>query len=271
MFLLLTCFVMTFKYSSLVKASVLDSMNLFITSIVPSMLPAYFLIDLLINYGLLNAIYKLFKNNTVLLFLISLISGTPTNAKYIKEFYSDGYISLDDANFLLLFSYSPNPLFILAFSPDVQSFFLIVLYLYATNFLIYLFFRRKFKRQKDKPKTHRQQSFIDCLSSSITKSFNVLLMILGVIVFYGLVNSLLDILGISSFFLASALELTNALHLLTAKGASLLWFIFAITFGGLSIHTQIKSILENSNISYRHFLIGRLIASLPILFIALFY
>ena len=57
------------------------------------------------------------------------------------------------------------------------------------------------------------------------------------------------------------LEITNAL-ISMKKLNNFKWFIFACTFGGLSIHTQIKSILEDTPISYKHFFYGRVISSI---------
>lgn len=268
---LLFAFVLTFKYSLVVKASVLSSLELFMTSLVPSMLPMYFLIDLFLNYGMLSLLYKIFKNNRPLLLFISFLSGTPANAKYIKEFYEDGHIGLNEANFLLFFSYSPNPLFVLAFSPDFGFFLTVMSYLYISNLLLYVFYKKRFPREKGQAKEMPRLSFIDCLSCSIAKSLNVLILILGVVVFYGLINTFLSLLGVKSILLYSLLELTNALNILKELGMPIFWVIFSITFGGLSIHTQIKSILEDTNISYRYFLKGRLLASIPILLFALFY
>ena len=86
LFLLSIIFVMVFKYSTLVKTSILGSLSLWVKSLIPSMLPIYIVVDLLINYGLLNFSYRLFKNNAFVLLIISHVSDTPTNAKYIKEF-----------------------------------------------------------------------------------------------------------------------------------------------------------------------------------------
>ena len=109
------------------------------------MLPIYIVVDLLINYGLLNFSYRLFKNNAFVLLIISLVAGTPTNAKYIKEFVEEGYITSETANFLLTFSYSPNPLFILAFAPSLKAALFILGSIYLTNFFIFLIFKQYLK------------------------------------------------------------------------------------------------------------------------------
>lgn len=235
------------------------------------MLPLYTSLDLLINYGLGNLLFRLFKSNSIILVFISMITGSPGNAKYIKEFYLGGYISLDMANFLLTFAYSPNPLFVLASSPSVLIGFKILGIIYFTNFINFIIFRRIFKNLSSSFREFKRESFSKCLEASIDRSFNVLVLILGIVVVYGILNTILCKFGIESVLLSSILEMTNALKLINTHGYGILWLSFACIFSGLSIHTQIKSILENTDISYKYFLFGRLLASSLILAGILFY
>ncbi len=270
LFIFLLIFILIFKYSNLIKTSVISSIDLWLTSLVPSMLPMYLFLDLLINYGITNVLYKIFKSNVPLLFIISLIAGTPSNAKYIREFYMEGLISKDSANLLLSFAYSPNPLFIIAMSYDLKSSLIILLYIYITDIIIYFIFKKKLHITCNTKKEFKTVPFIDCLTSSIYKASNTLTLILGVVVFFGIINTLLDVFNISSPFIASILELTNALSIINNKNLSILWMLFACTFAGASIHVQIKSILEDTDLSYRYFLFGRLLASIPIIMIIIF-
>lgn len=271
LFLLLLVFILTFKYSTYVKSSVISSMELWFKSLIPSMLPLYLIIDLLINYGLTDIIYLLFKNNSIVLLIISFLSGTPSNAKYIKEFYLEKVIDENTANLLLLCGYSPSPLFILTISPSISFGLIVLSYIYITNLFIYLLFKPRFRCITSLKKDFPSLSFIDCLTSSIMKSFNTLILILGVVVFFGLLNTFIEVLNIDYIFLFSTLELTNALFKITSSNFSILWFLFATSFGGLSIHTQIKSILEDTPIAYKYFLYGRLIASIPLLLMIILF
>ncbi len=271
LFLLSAIFVLIFKYSALVKTSILESLFLWAHSLIPSMFPIFIILDLLLNYGLRDLTYKIFKNNWLVLVFISLISGTPTNAKYIRQFWEEGLISTGTGNFLLLFSYSPNPLFVLAFSPNATVALMILGTIYLTNFFIFLIFKPQFDLRSTPPKKTKRSSFIDCLSISIAKSADILILILGIVVVYGVLNTLIAALDINSILLSSVLELTNALNIISHRGFPLFWAMFACLFGGLSIHTQIKSILEGTDLEYRYFLIGRLAASLPVLVLAMLY
>lgn len=267
LFFLSILFIMIFKYSPLVKSSVIASIDLWFRNLVTSMFPLYIMVDLLINYGLMDLLYKLFRSNSFFLFVIAMLLGTPSNAKYIKEFYQGGFIDKNTANFMLMYSYSPNPLFILGIAPTLMDGVKVLAYLYFTIICIYAIFRRKFKPSTLVSIEFKRVSFSQCIASSIKKSFNILILVLGIVVIFGILNEFLNILGIDSIFISSILELTNALKIINESSSGLLWMMFAVSFGGLSIHTQIKSILEDTDLSYKYFLIGRLIAALPILFL----
>lgn len=267
---LLVVFFFLFYCSREIHSSIISSTQIFMTSIVPSMFPMFIMIDLLLNYGLSDLLYRSFKTNSMILVILSLLSGTPSNAKYIKEFRESGYISRDLGNFLLLFSYSPNPLFILGISPDKEFALKIIFYIYITNILVFLLFKRHFKDIKSYEKKYDTCPFVECLSNSIYKSFKVLILILGIVITFGIVNTLLDILNLSNPFLSSLIELTNACHIITNTSSDPLWLIFAASFGSLSIHAQIKSILEETDLSYRYFFVGRFLSSLPILLYILY-
>ena len=90
------------KNNIIIKESVLASINIWVNTIIPSMLPIYLIIDLIINYG------TPFKKNYLFLLFNNLLLGSPSNAKYIKEFYLNNKVDLNTSNLLLIISYSPN-------------------------------------------------------------------------------------------------------------------------------------------------------------------
>lgn len=265
---LLFLFVMIFKYNYIVKASIINASFLWFNNILPFLLPLYIVIDLLINYG----ITKLFKKKYFLLFFLSMVLGAPSNAKYIKEFYENKQINKSTADWLLLFCYSPNPLFILGICPDLKLGICVLFYNIIINILIAIFSYKKFDVYSFDNDAIKPKSFSKCLEYSIFKSFKILFMILGIVCIYSILNEFLFIaIKQNSFFLSSILELTNALNILIKSGMSTFAYMaFAVSFAGLSIHTQIKSILEDTDISYKYFFIGRCLASLiPLFFIIL--
>ena len=105
------------------------------------------------------------------------------------------------------------------------------------------------------------------LIKSINKSMNTLLMILGSIIFYMLLTYIVTfpilknhlLKTILSGFLEITNGLNNLIYLETYSKIKEIIAISIISFGGLSIHTQIKSILEDTKINYSSFLKGRII------------
>ena len=91
--------------------------------------------------------------------------------------------------------------------------------------------------------------------------------VLGVITFYLILSNILitefNIKEPYSIFLKGFMEMTQGLASLiklNIKFKELIAIIF-ISFGGLSIHTQVACILNEYDLSYHHFLKGRIIAT----------
>ena len=103
------------------------------------------------------------------------------------------------------------------------------------------------------------------LPSSIKSSINTNLMVLGSIIFYLVISSIIiNTFNISypfDIFIKGILEMTqglNSLINLNIKFKEII-AIFFITFGGFSIHTQVKCILDEQGLNYKYFLKGRII------------
>lgn len=270
LFILFIIFFAIFIFNFDVKMSIIDSISIWLTNLVPAMVPMYLITDLLLNYGLSYWSYTIFKNNNVVLVILSLLLGCPSNAKYIKEFYNDDYISEDNANYMLTFAYSPNPLFILSIAPTMSFAIKTIIFIYATNILNMFIFRKLKNKDYVCEKRFPVKTFTEVLETSIFRTFKILILILGIIIVYGIINTFISIvLPYDNLFLKSLLEMTNALSSMMYANNDK-WFIFACTFGGLSIHTQIKSILEDTSIKYKYFLYGRLIASAISIIISIF-
>ena len=90
-------------------------------------------------------------------------------------------------------------------------------------------------------------------------------MVLGSIIFYLVISSIIiNTFNISypfDIFIKGILEMTqglNSLINLNIKFKEII-AIFFITFGGFSIHTQVKCILDEQGLNYKYFLKGRII------------
>ena len=270
-----------FKYNYIVNKSVIDSVNLWLTKVFPSLFIMFILNDIIINTNILNSITKIinpvfnkiFKtnNNSFEAFLLSLFSGTPSSSFILKEMINNNKIDINSANKLISFTYFSNPLFlynILNTTFNKHITFKIIIIHYISNIFIGLIYRNKNTTNALlENKIIKKENIITILPRSIKKSIDTLLMILGTITFYMiLTNLLLNIFklnNITTIILKGIFEITQSLNILNnLEYQSIIKELLAlsvISFGGLSIHTQVLSIISDTKISYKNFFYGRIL------------
>ena len=251
-------------------------------NIVPNLLPMFIISSLIINSNLINNICTIlgkpfeyiFNINKygAYVYLLSLISGSPSNAKYIKDLRINNLITKDEQDKLLTFTMNYNPLLIISllsfYLPENISY-KILLIIILSNFLTGIIMRNKKKLSSNNIIKINKTN----LSIIIKDTLDTLLMILGTLIFYNLLINLLTInIPILKNLLNGGLEITTALTNLKNIDISLNIKIFLtliyLSFGGLSIHTQIKSILPDTN--YKLLIKSRLICITISLFLSLF-
>ncbi len=280
---LFTLIYIIFKNNKEVSLVILDALNLFLTRVFVSLFPMFIINDLLINenipfyfYKLFNNLFKkIFKTSGILAFILimSLISGTPSSAYIIKNMYLDKKITVEEANHYLMFTYFSNPLFLtlmLSLSFNTHTLLKIILIHYISNIIIGIIIRNKAPKISNNNIYIKNTSISSALIKSINKSMSTLLMILGTITFYMLIiyiiNSILPLNNTLKVIISGFIEITKGLNLLNSLNISLklkeIMAVSIISFGGLSINTQVKSILEDTNINYKYFLKGRILQTL---------
>ena len=114
-------------------------------------------------------------------------------------------------------------------------------------------------------KTEKTPSFAMALPKAITSSLKTIMLIYGTSVFFFLIATiinhyykfpLLEYIIINGFFdLTNGIFLTSLITNPIIKGIIIICFI---SFGGISVHMQTKSIITNTKIKYRNFLLGRI-------------
>ena len=246
------------------------------------MLPMFILSDILINYNFIsfipdkitNIISKIFNisKEAVLVLFISLIAGFPSNGTAIKTSYDLKLISKEEASHLLLFAHFANPLFILQtigiFYLKNNSFGIIILISHVFSaFLIGVILRNKNHPTKNNyiSKNNKSQSFTTIFSSSIKKSINTLLMVSGTVTSFLIISTLIchifDLNVYLETFVKGTLEMTMGLsslsNLLIRDIYKVVLSTAIISFGGLSIHLQVASVIDD--IPYTNYLKGRLL------------
>lgn len=273
--------ILIFLNKNLVSSTIISSFYIWFNTLVPSMFPMFILSDILINYNFIEFIpkkitlflSKLFNisNNAVLTLFISLISGFPSNALAIRNAYDLKLISLTEANHLLLFTHFANPLFILQ---TVGSFYLknntygiiILISHFLSAISIGILVRKKNIPTNNNyiPSKNNCQSFPSILSKSIKKSISTLLMVSGTVTSFLIISTIIchafSLDSYLSSFISSLLEMTMGLSKISLLDIDNLYKVVlstaVISFGGLSIHLQVISILDD--ISYKNYFKGRI-------------
>ena len=201
-------------------------------------------------------------------------SGFPGNAKFIKEQLDRKTINYMDATKLLTMTHFSNPLFIIyAVGINVlksQKIGIIVLLShYITNFIIGFLFRNIYleekKYQEKEVIYNKSLPFINLLNISFHKTFTTSITVLGIIIFFSLfskiINTYLNLNSFSNLMLNGLLEITNGFNNLASFNASIKFKAIVATiflsFGGISIHLQVMSLLLKYQINYYLYFISR--------------
>lgn len=277
------CIFFIFKNNREVSLIILDAINLFFKKVFVSLFPMFIINDILINFNfpyyfylIFNNLFKkIFKTSGICayVFIMSLISGSPSNAYIIKSLVENNKITEKEASHYLTFTYFSNPLFLTLMLSQIfnsSTVLKIIIIHYISNLIIGLILRKKAPNISNNNIEIKKIPLSSALIKSINRSITTLLMILGTIVFYMLLTFIITSFIKDNLLLktiiAGVLEITNGLNSLTnleilSKIKEII-AVMIISFGGLSINTQIKAILEDTNINYFSFLKGRIMQSL---------
>ena len=297
-FIVLVCTigVAVLLYNRYVIESVKISFDIWKNNIFPSLFPFLIIGNIMINIGLpkfigeiLNPLfYNLFKinKNGAFVIILSMLSGFPSSAKYIKDLLIKNVINEKEATKLLMFTHFSNPLFILgalslSFLNNNKIGIYILICHYLGNFFIGLIFRNYNSSKKDISKISLKKFIINLndeinntklgyvISNAIKESINTLILILGSISTFLILTTLLNnFIVIPNNFkplLNGFFEMTQGLKQLSNLDISLnykaLISIAILSFGGFSVHMQIITIISDTKIKYFPYLISRLIHS----------
>lgn len=267
---LLTLLILYTINSSLVIKSILDYTNLFITKLFPTNFIFFMLSTILIDQGLIELINNKLKLNGSIPYvtIMSILSGIPSGSKYTKDLLEKGVISTKTANYLLSFTHFPNPMFVLNTVTILLNKNLaikILICLIMSNIMIALLLKPT-KKEVIAITNSPSKDFSSSLSKAILDSLKVILIIYGTSVFFYLItviiNKYLTLSVLSHVLLNGIFDLTKGLFsisLLSNELLKALLIIIFFSFGSLSIHIQIKSIISNTSLKYKYFIFGRLI------------
>jgi len=259
------------------------SLELWIKSVVPSLFPFFIISDILISYNVTDYIPKIIKKMFkslfhvseygVSIFFLSMLSGFPSNARNTRKYYDAKLISLEEANHILTFTHFSNPLFILStiavlFFGNEKLGIPILLSHYLGNIIIGILTSKNFNYVTLDNYTkveEKSQNFGLVLTKAIVSSIDTLLLILGTLTCFLIITSIITSVANFSLYdntiIKCILEVTMGIKSLSLLNLSDLYLVIistmAISFGGLSVHMQVISQINDTDISYSSFLISR--------------
>lgn len=279
--------------SSTIFNSVFEAINLWFYKVVPSLLPFFLFSNFLINYGFIEIMSELLKpimyffkinSNGAFIFVMSMFTGSPGNAFYIKEALDKNLINEKDASKILMVTQFASPLFILGtiniLINDFNTSLLILIITYLSNFILAFLFRNFNKSEdkssisfiniKNKLNDYPSLSFGKVLSNSIKKTFDTLIIILGSICFFYIITTIIKNISIIPNniypYITGILEMTQGIYNISILEVPIKIKAFFITiflsFGGLSIHSQVMSIINDTKIKYLPYLLARILHAL---------
>lgn len=267
--------------SNIVINAVRSSIKIFLISVFPSLFPTMVIGIMLVKNNVYEIIPKFIKNifkkvfnyNDYMtsIFIISLITGTPSNALYINEYLDKGLITNNEAESLLLSTHFINPLFVVGMVGNVifkstKIGFSILLTLWISNLIKAYITRPRVYKNIDRKNISCNKSIINIFFVSIKQAIYALLTIMGIIILFNMLTILIrEILNLSNTFsviINGILEMTGGVTKVSEININILLKIIMtyimLNFGGLSIHMQAFSMLENKKIRYLKYLIFRL-------------
>ena len=192
--LIVVIFLSLLTTPNIITTEILEALKVFINTLFPSIFPFFLVSDLLISYNFPITLNKYLKEVTKRIFhvegassfviIMSMLSGFPSGAKYIKTLLDRKLIDIDEANYLITFTHFANPLFVLTVTKGLfkstKLSYIILICMYLSNLILGFIIRPKqVKNNKKSLVPLKVPNFSTNLTSSIISSSKLLVIILG--------------------------------------------------------------------------------------------
>lgn len=253
---------------------------LFFNKVFISIFPFIILSEILIYYDyhiFLNKIFgnflsKLFNidKNSTIVFILSMLTSSPSNSIFIKDMLDNNLIDIKTANKIICYTYFPSISFVMGISLSIFKNLKIGLILWLNvllnNIIIGLYLRKEKIIINNNIKPLKKDNLITILKESIIKGINTSTIILGNLIIFTILINIIDkyincnitlLLELtSSIIKISNMNITNEIKLLLIQ--------FMLCFSSISIILQSITILNKYKFNIKKILIIKLVFSLLI-------
>ena len=256
-------FIYIIKYNSYITEQTIYSVNIWLNKILPTLFPTFIIVDIIYNTNLPYYIEKYLHINFI--YIISILSGSPSNA-YILNKYNQNITKI-----LSVTKYT-SPIFTYTFLKAIFNHKTAIL-LISLNILSNIILKLIIKPKNIKYLIIKQETIYTTITNSIKKNINTLITILGTIIFFNTLPIHLIKNNLIKGTILSILEITTSLNnLLTTTlpyNIKILLTIISLSTCGLCIETQIKSIINDTFINYKEYLLYRLLHTIIFLILGI--
>ena len=256
-------FIYIIKYNSYITEQTIYSVNIWLNKILPTLFPTFIIVDIIYNTNLPYYIEKYLHINFI--YIISILSGSPSNA-YILNKYNQNITKI-----LSVTKYT-SPIFTYTFLKAIFNHKTAILII-SLNILSNVILKLIIKPKNIKYKRIKQETIYTTITNSIKKNINTLITILGTIIFFNTLPIHLIKNNLIKGIILSILEITTSLNnLLTTTlpyNIKILLTIISLSTCGLCIETQIKSIINDTFINYKEYLLYRLLHTIIFLILGI--
>ncbi len=245
-------FIYILKYNNEIKIQTINSIEIWINKILPSLFPTFILVDLIYSSKIPYYIEKYLHINFI--YIISIISGSPSNAYILNKYNENTTKLLATTKYTsLIFTYTYLKTI---FNTNIAI--LLIFLNILSNIILTLLIKPKNIKYK-----YIENNIFNTLINSIKKNINTLIIILGTIIFFNTLPINLINNEIIKSLMLSILEISSSLNNLSISNIplniKLLLTVISLSTCGLCIETQIKSIINDTFINYNKYLYYRLI------------
>ena len=269
--ILISVLLLSSCFSSYISEYVKIGIKLCFGSVIGAVFPFMILTDLIISMPSFDSIgigrrifEKIFNINgyAIIAFIIGIICGFPLGVKCARDLYESGVITKEECQRLIGFSNNTGPAFIIsgvgyAMRGSVRDGVILYLSMVLSAVLVGALFGIKRKASNIKGDIQRRAfDLTTSVRSAAEGTLNVCAFVTIFTVFSGFVSLLIKNTTVR-LIIISFLEVGNACSnissLSSASIHSLPLCAFAISFSGISVHMQAKSVLSGCELSMKKY------------------
>ncbi len=277
-----------------------NGLLLWFNILLPNLLPFMIISNLIIELRLTKYFAKLFYYPLHLFFrvtrhgcypiVIGLLTGFPVGAKVCGDLVSNHLITREEGQYLLTFCNNASPSFIISYIaisslnlPGIK--YSILLIIYAAAILSSLVFRLvhflRYRREVDftslrtasviqTSELHSEKLSFRVIDKSIQDAFEVVTKVGGYVILFSILSYVIMDSGLlpnlMNQMVVGLMEITNGINVISHSGNAIelqIALILALTaFGGFSSIAQTKSVIDQTGLSIKTYIIYKLINAL---------